>query len=160
MHLGDILDILNERSDSTLSLNDAMSMARDIMSLHTVGMRENYGEGYEQGYKFGHEVGKSLVSIPTPGEWELKKLQNCYDMSIQSARDNVRAYINRIGADKKIQVIKEVRARHFLGLKESKDIVDAAVEQMNREQEEERRHQQELIAQAQDSANYSDEPPF
>lgn len=160
MHLGDILDILNERSDSTLSLNDAMSMARDIMSLHTVKVREANSEGYEEGYKSGHEVGKSLVSVPTPEQWQTTTWERCYNMHMANARANVSAYVASIGEDKKIQVIKKVRTAHGLGLKDAKDIVDVYMDELrDRREAEERMHQEELDR-AQHEANYSDEPPF
>lgn len=160
MHLGDILDILNERSDSSLSLNDAMSMARDIMSLHTVKVREANSEGYDLGYKSGHEVGQSLVTVPTPQEWQVQTWERCYELALRNARENVSAYVASIGEDRKIQVIKKVRSEHGLGLRDAKDIVDAFIQELRDRREEEDRLSREELDRAQRQANYSDEPPF
>lgn len=160
MHLGDILDILNERSDSSLSLNDAMSMARDIMGLHTAKVHESHNSGYDLGYKSGHEVGQSLVTVPTPNQWQISAMERCYDIAKRQAGENVAMYVKRIGEDRKIQVVKEIRTHHGLTLRDAKEIVDNHVAKLVsiRESEEEA-HRIELET-AQQSANYSDEPPF
>ncbi|QGH76315.1 hypothetical protein SEA_DAUBENSKI_248 [Streptomyces phage Daubenski] len=143
MHLGDIIDILNERSDSTLSLNDAVSMARDILALHQSKVNEVSNSSYDEGYKSGHEVGKSLVSVPTPDEWELTKLRRVYEMAVQRAHDNVASIVVKHGSDRKIPVIKELRAMTGLGLKDTKDIVDDYCRKLDAA-----------------GSYYSDEPPF
>lgn len=160
MHLGDILDILNERCDSSLSLNDAMSMARDIMSLHTVKVREANSEGYEEGYKSGHEVGKSLVTYPTPQEWQVQQWERCYELAKRYARESVSAYVASIGENRKIQVIKKVCEEHGLGLKDAKELVDTFIQELRDRREEEDRLNREELERAQQGANYSDEPPF
>ena len=163
MHLGDILDIINERSDSTLSLNDAMSMARNIMELHTIKVRESYSNGYDEGYKSGHEVGKSLTALPTPDQWEFQKAERVYNFQKQRAQEVVRDAVRKHGTKKKIQVIKDVRNETGLGLKDSKDIVDTYIANLTSGLTDWERELLEQPHNAHPSAfhsNYSDEPPF
>ena len=145
MHLGDILDILAEKAGG-LTLHEAMHVARNIMELHTQGVREAHGNGYDSGYESGHEVGKSLTALPTPDQWEFKRAKDVYDYQMSRAQELVRDIVARIGSDRKIQCIKELRAQTGLGLKDTKDIVDTYIKRLN--------------AMNDGTAEYSDEPPF
>jgi len=144
MHLGDILDILSDESGE-VTLNQAMRMARNIMELHASALRTAKDESYNEGYTSGHEVGKSLVSVPTPDEWEVQKLRRVYDASMRLAREQVPGIVDRVGKHRKIQCIKELRNSTGLGLKDSKDIVDEYVNKLN-----------DLYS----PTYYGDEPPF
>jgi hypothetical protein len=145
MHLGDIFDILSDHCGD-LPFSQVSSMARSIMELHTQGVREAYGNGYDSGYESGHETGKSLVAIPTPEQWELKKAQDVYDYQMTRAQELVKNIVANIGSDRKIACIKELRTQTGLGLKDSKDIVDEHIRRLN--------------AMYDGTAQYSDEPPF
>lgn len=145
MHLGDILDILSEKAGG-LTLHEAMHIARNVMELHSQGVREAHGNAYDEGYKSGHEVGKSLVAFPTPDQWEHQKMERVYTYQLRRAGELLPNIVARIGSDRKIQVIKELRKETGLGLKESKDLVDDYVRRLN--------------AAYDGTAQYSDEPPF
>lgn len=145
MHLGDIFDILSDHCGD-LPFSQVSSMARNIMELHTQGVREAHGNGYDSGYESGHEVGKSLVALPTPDQWEFKKAKDVYDYQMSRAQELVKDIVARIGSDRKIQCIKELRAQTGLGLKDSKDTVDTYINRLN--------------AMNDGTAEYSDEPPF
>lgn len=119
MHLGDILDIINERSDSTLSLNDAMSMARDIMELHSTGLKAKEQEGFDKGYKEGKADTEYRLNF------ELDRLRRVNNTAKVNAEELVKEVVRTIGSHKKIQCIKELRNRTGLGLRDTKDIVDA-----------------------------------
>lgn len=145
MNLGDILDILAEKAGG-LTLHEAMYVARNIMELHSIGVREADAKGYEEGYKSGHQVGKSTMTLPTPERREIENMQRVYNYQVKRASELLPGIVTSIGSDKKIQVIKELRKQTGLGLKESKDLVDDYVRRLN--------------AAFDGTAEYSDEPPF
>lgn len=162
MHLGDILDTLSERAGG-LTLHEAMHIARNIMELHTAGVREARSNGYDEGYTSGHEVGKSVVSVPTPEQWEFQKMERVYNFQKQRAQEVVRDAVQKHGTKRKIQVIKDVRNATGLGLKDSKDIVDTYVANLTSglaDWEREILEQPHGVYPSAFPSSYSDEPPF
>lgn len=145
MHLGDILDIMSEKAGG-ITLHEAMHIARNIMELHSADLRTARGESYDEGYQSGHEVGKSLVQLPTPEQHTFEKYERVYNLSVARANSIVGDVVRRIGKDRKIQCIKELRTQTGLGLKDTKDIVDEYVRRLD---------QMEA-----GTADYGDEPPF
>lgn len=144
LNLGDVLDIMSEKAGG-LTLNEAMHIARNIVTLSHHIVDSVAQETYDEGYKSGHEVGKSLVVPPTTEQWEVQKFERVYTFAVQKARAEVRDAVALHGRDRKIQVIKELRNSTGLGLKDTKDIVDEYILKLN---------------QAEESVRYSDEPPF
>lgn len=156
MHLGDILDIMSEKAGE-LSLHESMHIARNIMELHSADLRTARGESYDEGYQSGHEVGSSLNRVPTPDEWELQKLRRVYDAQTVRANELVSGIVSRLGRTKKIQVIKELRKETGLGLKDTKDIVDAFIVKLEAAEAPLADWERELL---EGTGNYLDEPPF
>jgi hypothetical protein len=156
MNLGDILDILAERFGEE-KLKHATYTARCIVELSRAVTDSVAQECYNKGYEEGQEFGRREM---TPDRWEMDKYQRVYDACIRRANDQVADIVQRFGKDKKIQCIKELRSITGLGLKDTKDIVDAYVLKLNEAEEAERREQQSLMDAAQEEANFMDEPPF
>ena len=156
MHLGDILDIMSEKAGG-LSLHESMHIARNIMELHSADLRTACGESYDEGYQSGHEVGSSLNRVPTPSEWEVQKLQRVYDAQVVRANELIHGIVARVGRDKKIQCIKELRKETGLGLKDTKDIVDAFIMKLEAAEAPLADWERELL---EGTGHYSDEPPF
>lgn len=123
MRLGDILDILSDECGD-MQFGKVMQMARNIMELHAVGVREANSNGYNEGYKSGHEVGKSLVTSPSPDQVTFHKYERVYSASVKRAEEIVGDIVRRVGQDKKVACIKELRTATGLGIADSKRIVD------------------------------------
>lgn len=118
MHLGDILDIMSERAGG-LTLHESMHIARSIMELHSAGLETAKQAGYTDGYENGTKDTEYRLNF------ELDKLRRLKVNAESNATELVKDIVKRIGSHKKIQVIKELRNATGLGLKETKDIVDA-----------------------------------
>lgn len=156
LYLGDVLDIMNEVAPG-ITLSEAMRAAGNILQLHRVAVREARSKSYDEGYESGHEVGSSLNRVPTPDEWELQKLRRVYEFQTKRANELVSGIVARLGRDKKIQVIKELRNETGLGLKDTKDIVDAFIVKLDAAENSLADWERDLLNGA---ANYSDKPPF
>lgn len=123
MHLGDILDIVNEHTDG-VSLADAMTLAQQVMELHSIKVSETKDAAYSEGYDSGHQVGKSRLP---EDDYEFERLRRLESYMVTVANEKVPEIVARIGSDRKIQCIKELRNVTGLGLKQTKDIVDAHI---------------------------------
>ncbi len=80
-----------------------------------------------------------------------------YDAQVIRANELVSSIVARVGRTKKIQVIKELRNETGLGLKDTKDIVDAFIVKLDAATEGLADWERELLD---GGRNYSDEPPF
>jgi hypothetical protein len=156
LYLGDVLDIMNEVAPG-ITLSEAMRAASNILQLHAVAVREARSKSYDEGYDSGHQVGSSLNRVPTPDEWELQKLRRVYEAQTARANELVSGIVARVGRTKKIQVIKELRNETGLGLKDTKDIVDAFIVKLDAATSGLADWERELLD---GGRNYSDEPPF
>lgn len=156
LYLGDVLDIMNEVAPG-ITLSEAMRAASNILQLHAVAVREARSKSYDEGYDSGHQVGASVNRVPTPDEWEYQKAKRVYDAQVTRANELVSGIVSRIGKSKKIQVIKELRNETGLGLKETKDIVDAFIVKLDAATAGLADWERELLD---GGRNYSDEPPF
>lgn len=137
-----------------MSLKKAFRLAGYIMDMHTqrvievenniwtVARQEADGR-VEASYKDGYEQGKRDAEFPS--NYEMVKLRRVYDNTLRLAREQIPGIVDRIGKDRKIQCIKELRNITGLGLKDTKDIVDEYVRKLDA---------------CSTNTYYGDEPPF
>lgn len=153
LNLSDILDILNEKNGN-MALNEAMYTARAIrqlsMAVTDVVAQESYNKGHDDGY----ELGKNDAEVPS--KLEMTKLRRVYDFQVQRANELVPGIVARVGRDRKISCIKELRNETGLGLKDTKDIVDAFIVKLEAAEAPLADWERDLL----NHSNYSDEPPF
>lgn len=122
-----------------ISLSGAFKVAADVMSSIRADRDTSYTEGYEAGksitdyaaldasYDRGYTAGLSAGKMEAENsddKYELNRLRKMEQKMKELARAMVVDVIREVGRDKKIACIKELRERTFLGLKESKDLVD------------------------------------
>ncbi|QDH93872.1 hypothetical protein SEA_EVY_241 [Streptomyces phage Evy] len=132
----------------------ALELADELVEQHREGTVTLENLAYSRGY----EAGKRDAEVPS--NYQLDKLQRVYDSSIRIANEQVAIIVDRIGKDKKIQVIKELRNITGLGLKDTKDIVDAYIVKLNASEVALAEWERDLLNEANQKANYLDEPPF
>lgn len=154
MTLGDILDILSD-SFPTTQLSKAMSTARSILDLSRTYSDAAEQNGYNKGHKDGYELGKRDAEVPS--NFEMTKLRRMHAFQTERANELIPGIVSRLGRDKKIQCIKELRNETGLGLKETKDIVDAFIVKLEAATAPLADWERDLLDGASD---YSDEPPF
>lgn len=119
-----------DNADLGFSLRSAMNLANELIGLHADRMNQVENEAYDRGHKEGYETGKRDVEVPS--EYELNRLRRMETAVKANANELVKGIVNEIGSLKKIQCIKELRSKTGLGLKETKDIVDAYVLNLGR----------------------------
>lgn len=116
--LARILAIFNN-NNLNIGLKKAMHIAQTIMDLHSKRVIQVENAAYDRGYKDGSE--KPLTSDES---YELSRLRGVETHMKTIAKSYVGDIVDMVGRDRKIQVIKELRNKTGLGLKETKDIVD------------------------------------
>lgn len=153
LHIGDVLDILSEIAPD-VSLSEALRASRNICQLSDINLERAAQESYDNGY----ELGKRDAEVPS--NLEMTKLRRVYDFQVQRASELIPGIVFRVGRDRKIQCIKELRNSTGLGLKETKDIVDAFIVKLDAATEGLADWERDLLYGANEGTNYSDEPPF
>lgn len=111
--------------DGYMTLNKAMELVGIFETLYVAELQVREDKSYNDGHKDGYAMGKRDAEVPS--SYEMDKLQRVYDFQKQKAQEVVKDAVQRHGTKRKIQVIKDVRNATGLGLKDSKDIVDAYV---------------------------------
>lgn len=154
MSLSDILDILAERHGD-VKLKDATYTARCILELSRNVTDAVAQESYNKGHSDGYELGKRDAEVPS--NFEMAKLRRMHDFQTKRANELIPGIVARLGRDKKISCIKELRNETGLGLKETKDIVDAFIVKLEAVTPSLADWERDLLDGA---SNYSDEPPF
>lgn len=142
-----IVSVLN-RYNVDIKLTDAFKVASDIMSEVREDRDEQYTKGYnagktvpdypaldaqyDKGYTRGLEDGKRQAQN-SDEQYELKRLRHMEKKMVEMANKIVIEVVAKVGRDKKIQCIKELRERTWLGLKDAKEIVDAECKRLDME---------------------------
>ncbi|ASR77274.1 hypothetical protein SEA_PARADIDDLES_245 [Streptomyces phage Paradiddles] len=112
-----------------MSFDQAMRLARRMMDHHIEVQRVAEDKGYNEGHKNGYASGKADAEQPT--SWELTRLRDIEKRVKAQGEELVKDIVREVGSHKKIQCIKQLREKTGLGLKDSKDIVDAYVAKLN-----------------------------
>lgn len=147
INTANIVTVLN-RYNVDIKLTDAFNVASDIMSEVREDRDEAYSKGleagksipdytaldaqYDKGYTRGLEDGKRKAQN-SDEQYELKRLRHMEKMMIEVANKIVAEVVAEVGREKKIQCIKELRERTWLGLKDAKEIVDAECKRLDME---------------------------
>lgn len=163
-----ILRIFNANG-ARMSLKKAFELASLIYGVHIERVievennvwkvaREESNKRVEAAYQDGYEQGKRDAEFPS--NFELNRLRSVFENTMRITNEQLPDIVERIGKDKKIQIIKEVRKTSGLGLKESKDAVDAYFKKLSEAEKAEEEAQAGFMETALDHSNYSDEPPF
>jgi ribosomal protein L7/L12 len=122
-----------------MRLTDAFGIANEAINLMRPALTEEYKRGeaagekkqqyaiedkaYADGYKNGKAEGERRAEN-SDERYELARLRNLEKQMLIMANGMVREIIERVGRDKKIACIKELRVKTMIGLKDAKDIVD------------------------------------
>ena len=154
MTLAYIISILAEKCGS-LTVREAISTARGILELSNSVTDSVAQESYNKGHSDGYELGKRDAEVPS--NFEMAKLRRMHDFQTKRANELIPGIVARLGRDKKISCIKELRNETGLGLKETKDIVDAFIVKLEAATASLADWERDLLDGA---SNYSDEPPF
>lgn len=152
-----------------MSLKKAFELASIIYEVHLNRLnevenniwdvaRKEANKRVESAYQDGYEQGKRDAEFPS--NYELSKLRSVYESTMRITNEQLPEIVERIGKDKKIQIIKEVRKTSGLGLKEAKDAVDAYFKKLNEAERVKEQEEAGFMETALTHANYSDEPPF
>lgn len=152
-----------------MSLKKAFTVASLIYGVHIERVievennvwkvaREEENKRVEAAYQDGYEQGKRDAEFPS--NFELNRLRSVFENTMRITNEQLPGIVERIGKEKKIQIIKEVRKTSGLGLKEAKDTVDAYFKKLSEAEKAEQEEQAGFMETALDHANYSDEPPF
>jgi ribosomal protein L7/L12 len=112
-----------------MNFDQAMRLARRMMDHHITVQRDAEDKGYAEGHKNGYASGKADAEQPT--SWELTRLRDIEKRVKAQGEELVKDIVREVGSHKKIQCIKQLREKTGLGLKDSKDIVDAYVAKLN-----------------------------
>lgn len=135
-----IVSVLNSfRVD--IKLTDAFKLGADLMSLIRTTVDEAYSKGleagkntpnyvaidkaYDDGYASGLERGKR-EALNGDDVYELNRLRNMEKSIGGIIKPMALEIVKEVGTDKKIQCIKNLRAKTFIGLKQAKDMIDEA----------------------------------
>lgn len=121
----------------------ALELADELVMQHgerTVTVENN---SYDRGHVDGYALGKRDAEVPPNREFD--KYHSVYVNIMRIANEQIPGIVNRVGRERKIQCIKELRNITGLGLKDSKDIVDAYMLKLDA---------------ASTNTYYGDEPPF
>lgn len=152
-----------------MSLKRAFELANIIYGVHLERLnevenniwdvaRKEANKRVESAYQDGYEQGK--IDAEFPSNYELNKLRNVFESTMRITNEQLPEIVERIGKDKKIQIIKEVRKTSGLGLREAKDAVDAYLKKLSEAEKAEEEAQAGFMETALSPTYYGDEPPF
>jgi len=115
--------------DGYMSLNKAMELVNIFEAVFAGELQNREDKSYADGYQNGYRFGKQDAEQPT--SHELNRLRDIESRVKTQANELVKDIVREVGSHKKIQCIKQLREKTGLGLKDSKDIVDAYVAKLD-----------------------------
>ncbi|ASR76437.1 hypothetical protein SEA_SAMISTI12_254 [Streptomyces phage Samisti12] len=112
-----------------MSLNRAMDLVNMFEAIYAGELQNREDKSYADGYQAGYRSGKQDAEQPT--SHELNRLRDIEARVKAQGAELVKDIVREVGSNKKIQCIKQLREKTGLGLKDSKDIVDAYVSKLD-----------------------------
>lgn len=115
--------------DGYMTLNKAMELVGIFEAVYAGELQDREDKSYNEGYQAGYRSGKQDAEQPT--SHELNRLRDIESRVKAQGAELVKDIVREVGSNKKIQCIKQLREKTGLGLKDSKDIVDAYVSKLD-----------------------------
>lgn len=132
-----------------IPLRRALELSQALFDLHSQRVIEAENNAFDRGYRQGQDDLKNKDGLVT--ELRLGKLEKLEEFAFTRANELIPGIVQKIGRDRKIQCIREVRENTGLGLKEAKEVVDNHLSTLDAI---------EVGFQQTPSGYYGDEPPF
>lgn len=152
-----IVSVLNSYNVD-MSLGDAFKIGRNLADVGRVQADEAYQKGHAEGVKVpdyraideaydrGYSEGKRAAELnkqSTEAGHEMMRLKRIEQMMKEWGRELALDIVKSVGTEKKISCIKALRERTGLGLKDAKDIVEAACKIVDEEMAWEKKEEME-----------------